>query len=73
MCIRDSIIAVPTPNLDDEFLSCDLTYVLEAAKEIIPYVEKGKTVIVESTIAPRSTDDYVKPIDVYKRQGKYRF
>ena len=56
------IIAVPTPNLDDEFLSCDLTYVLEAAKEIIPYVEKGNTVIVESTIAPRSTDDYVKPI-----------
>lgn len=56
------ILAVPTPNLDDEFLSCDLTYVLQAAREIIPYVEKGNTVIVESTIAPRSTDDFVKPI-----------
>ncbi|MDO4326578.1 MAG: nucleotide sugar dehydrogenase [bacterium] len=56
------IIAVPTPNLNDEFLSCDLTYVLEAAKEIVPYVEKGNTIIVESTIAPRSTNDYVLPI-----------
>lgn len=56
------IIAVPTPNLDDEFRSCDLTYVLEAAKGIVPYLEKGNTVIVESTIAPKSTDDYVRPI-----------
>lgn len=56
------ILSVPTPNLNDEFLSCDLTYVLEAAREILPYIEKGNTVIVESTIAPRSTDDYVKPI-----------
>lgn len=56
------ILAVPTPNLEDEFLSCDLTYVLQAAQSIIPYVEKGNTVIVESTIAPRSMDDYVLPV-----------
>lgn len=56
------ILAVPTPNLDDEFRSCDLTYVLQAARSIIPYVEKGNTVIVESTIAPKSTDDYIAPI-----------
>lgn len=56
------IIAVPTPNLDDEFLSCDLTYVLEGAKGILPYIADGNTVIVESTIAPRSMDDYVLPI-----------
>lgn len=56
------ILAVPTPNLEDEFKSCDLTYVIQAAKRILPYVKKGNTVIVESTIAPRSTDDFVKPI-----------
>lgn len=56
------IIAVPTPNLDDEYRSCDLTYVLEGVREIIPFVQKGNTIIVESTIAPKSTDDYVKPI-----------
>lgn len=56
------IIAVPTPNLNDEYRSCDLTYVLEGVKEVLPYLEKGNTVIVESTIAPKSTDDYVKPI-----------
>jgi len=56
------ILAVPTPNLDDEFKSCDLTYVISAAKSIMPYVKKGNTVIVESTIAPRSTNDFVKPV-----------
>lgn len=56
------IIAVPTPNLTDEYRSCDLTYVLEGVREIIPFLQKGNTIIVESTIAPKSTDDYVKPI-----------
>ena len=56
------IISVPTPNQEDEFLSCDLTHVLEAVKSILSYLKKGNTVIVESTIAPKSMDDYVKPI-----------
>ena len=56
------IIAVPTPNHNDEFLSCDLSYVISACKSILPFIEKGNTVIVESTIAPRTMDDYVKPI-----------
>ena len=56
------IIAVPTPNLDDEFFSCDLTYVIAGVKSILPFLKKGDTVIVESTIAPRSMDDYVKPV-----------
>ncbi|MDC3411820.1 nucleotide sugar dehydrogenase [Aquibacillus sp. 3ASR75-11] len=55
------IIAVPTPNNDDEHKSCDLTYVLSALENIIPFLEKGNTVIVESTIAPRTMDDSVKP------------
>ncbi len=56
------LISVPTPNQEDEWFSCDLTYVLEATKSILPYLKKGNTVIVESTIAPKSMDDYVKPI-----------
>lgn len=56
------IIAVPTPNHNDEFLSCDLSYVISACKSILPFIEKGNTVIVESTIAPRTMDDFVKPI-----------
>ena len=56
------IISVPTPNKEDEFLSCDLTYVLDACKSILPVLKQKNVVIVESTIAPRSMDDYVKPI-----------
>lgn len=62
------IIAVPTPNIEgDLYMSCDLTYVLDACRSIIPYLENGNTVIVESTIAPRSTDDYIKPL--FEEQG----
>ncbi|WP_252247361.1 nucleotide sugar dehydrogenase [Clostridium sp. ZBS4] len=56
------IIAVPTPNNNDEHLSCNLDYVIKATESIIPYVEKGNVVIIESTIAPRSTEDFIKPI-----------
>ncbi|GGE55423.1 nucleotide sugar dehydrogenase [Priestia taiwanensis] len=56
------IIAVPTPNKDDPYKSCDLSYVLQAVQTILPYVRKGNTIIVESTIAPRSMDDQVKPL-----------
>ena len=33
-----------------------------ACESILPYIEKGNTVIIESTIAPMSTDETVKPI-----------
>jgi len=56
------IIAVPTPNNSDDYMSCDLRYVLNACKSIVPYLKKGNIVIVESTIAPRSMDDYIKPL-----------
>ncbi|MBI5975388.1 nucleotide sugar dehydrogenase [Staphylococcus canis] len=55
------IIAVPTPNNDDRYESCDISIVMAAAKSIVPYLKKGNTIIVESTIAPRTMDDYVKP------------
>ncbi len=56
------IIAVPTPYNNDEFHSCDLTYVIQAVKDILPYVRKKNIVIVESTIGPRTMDDHIKPI-----------
>lgn len=55
------IITVPTPYIVENY-SCDLSYVINACESIIPYLEKGNTVIVESTIAPMSTDDVIKPI-----------
>ncbi|MBC1558421.1 nucleotide sugar dehydrogenase [Listeria booriae] len=56
------IIAVPTPNKSDAYLSCDLTHVKDAVQKTIPYLEKGNVVILESTIAPRTTEDVVKPM-----------
>ncbi len=56
------IIAVPTPNKNDQYKSCDLGAVLAATKAILPLIEKGNVIIVESTIAPRSMDDHVKPL-----------
>lgn len=56
------IIAVPTPNKDDEFKSCDTRYVVSALQAIVPFLRKGNTVIVESTIAPRTMEDVVLPI-----------
>lgn len=55
------IITVPTPN-NIEDLSCDLSYVISACESIIPCLEKGNTVIIESTIAPMSTNKIIKPI-----------
>ena len=55
------IITVPTPYIVENY-SCDLSYVVTACQNILPYLEKGNTVIIESTIAPMSTDDIIKPI-----------
>ncbi len=55
------IITVPTPYIKENY-SCDLSYVIAACNEILDYVEKGNTIIVESTIASMSTDNIIKPI-----------
>ena len=55
------IITVPTPYIIENY-SCDLSYVINACESILPYLEKGNTVIIESTIAPMSTDETIKPI-----------
>ena len=55
------IITVPTPYVMEDY-SCDLSYVIEACNNILNYLKKGDTVIVESTIAPLSMDNVIKPI-----------
>lgn len=55
------IVAVPTPNKPDQFGSCDLSYVNQALNAILPFVESGNTIIVESTVAPRTMEDVVQP------------
>lgn len=56
------IIAVPTPNVADEFLGCDIRYVVSAIEGILPVLQTGNVVVVESTIAPRTMEDHIMPI-----------
>lgn len=56
------IIAVPTPNQDDEHKSMNPVHVINAVQTVLPHVEKGNVIILESTISPRTTEDIVKPL-----------
>lgn len=55
------IISVPTPNNNDQYRSFGNQYLMQALENILPHLEKGNTIIVESTLAPRTMDDEVKP------------
>ncbi len=54
------IIAVPTPFLEDK--RADLSYVKSAAQAIVPHLQRGNLVMLESTSPPRTTVDVVRPI-----------
>lgn len=54
------IIAVPTPMLDDK--QADLSYVEAATKALIPYLEKGNLIVLESTVPPMTTEKVVGEI-----------
>ena len=54
------IIAVPTPFKDGK--KANLDFVITAAESIIPHLEKGNLVILESTSPPRTTVDIMIPI-----------
>jgi UDP-N-acetyl-D-mannosaminuronic acid dehydrogenase len=54
------IIAVPTPFLEDK--RADLGYVKSAAEAIVPQLQPGNLVVLESTSPPRTTVDIVAPI-----------
>src|SRR5690625_2846792 len=51
-CADVFMIAVPTPITVQN--TADLSYLRQAVKAINPYLRKGNTVIVESTIPPRT-------------------
>lgn len=54
------IIAVPTPIQEDK--TADMRAVVSAAEAIIPFLEFGNLVVLESTSPPRTTVDLVRPI-----------
>ena len=54
------IISVPTPITAQK--KANLSYVISAAESILPYIEKGNLVILESTSPPRTTVDVLAPI-----------
>ncbi|MBC1475343.1 nucleotide sugar dehydrogenase [Listeria grandensis] len=56
------IVAVPTPNKDDLYKSCDTSYIESALTSILPSLKKNDTIIIESTIAPRTMADVVQPM-----------
>ncbi len=54
------IISVPTPFYDDK--KADLRAVISAAEMIVPHLQRGNLVVLESTSPPRTTTDLVCPI-----------
>ncbi len=60
------IIAVPTP-FDKETKEADLSYVKAATESLLPVIEDGNLVVLESTSPPGTTRDIVAPI---VREGK---
>ena len=54
------IICVPTPVLDD--YTPDYTPVISAAKTVAKHLQKGSTVILESTVNPGTSEEILIPI-----------
>src|ERR1700730_16017005 len=55
------IIAVPTP-LDPATNRADLSYVRQAAHDIVPFLRRGTLVVLESTVPPGTSRDVLAPI-----------
>ncbi|HET6316766.1 MAG TPA: nucleotide sugar dehydrogenase [Chloroflexota bacterium] len=53
------IIAVPTPL---EGQRADLTFVEQAARDIVPLLRRGNLVVLESTVPPGTTRGFLAPI-----------
>jgi len=54
------IIAVPTPFYGDK--QADMSFVSAAAKALVPFLQKGNLVVLESTSPPQTTSHLVAPI-----------
>jgi UDP-N-acetyl-D-mannosaminuronic acid dehydrogenase len=55
------VIAVPTP-VDHLKKVCDMAPVQSAVESICPYLRKGNLVILESTVPPTTSREFVKPL-----------
>ena len=51
------ILAVGTPQRDDG--SADLTYLIQAAKDLTPHLKNDRIIVIKSTV-PVGTNDYIK-------------
>lgn len=61
-CLADVfIIAVPTP-LDQRRKVADLQHVIEATESILPYLQAGNLVILESTVPPLTCRNLLTPL-----------
>ena len=64
------IIAVPTPFYEDDqgtynekvYRLADMRAVQSATESIVPHIQRGNIVVLESTSPPRTTIDLVRPI-----------
>ena len=54
------IIAVPTPITPEK--GADLSFVVSAARSIVPHLRAGNLVVLESTSPPGTTNDTLRPI-----------
>lgn len=55
------VVCVPTP-FDEETKTPDLEYVKSAGDAVSDHLREGDTVILESTVPPRTTSDVFRPI-----------
>lgn len=54
------IISVPTPINEDK--TADMTYVKSATESIVPYLQEGNIVVLESTSPPGTVNELMLPI-----------
>ncbi|WP_063799709.1 non-hydrolyzing UDP-N-acetylglucosamine 2-epimerase [Bradyrhizobium jicamae] len=53
------VVAVPTPHKNKK---CDLSFVLSAVNSLLPVMKNGNLLIIESTIKPKTCEDFVLPL-----------
>lgn len=65
--VENYIIAVPTP-FDSDTKLIDPSYLLEAMKSVLEVCPNGARVIIESTIAPGTIDQFIRPMVEKKKK-----
>ena len=59
---KADVFIITVPTLVNEDKSADLSCVTEAVYSILPFLEKGNLVVIESTVPPRTVLDVICPI-----------